>query len=307
MIVPRLLQKGDTIAVISPAGAVEREELSPTLSLIEQRGYKTVFGKNTLKVFENGYSYAGTPQERADDINWAIQNPEITAIWATRGGYGCQHLLEKIDLETFHKNPKWHIGYSDNTALQSLFLSKNIASIHGQTVKMPSFGVSQESYHEIFSILEGKLPSYTVAPHSFNRKGTAAGMLVGGNLALVYALLGTKYSFSFQDSILFIEEIGEQFYAIDRMLTSLELAGVFTQIKGLIIGGMTQCGNSNNNACYHHSFDEFAYELISQKVKDYHFPTVFGFPNGHIYHNLPLVIGAKTTLQVGNEVNIIQS
>lgn len=307
MIVPRLLQKGDTIAVISPAGAVEREELSPTLSLIEQRGYKTVFGKNTFKVFENGYSYAGTPQERADDINWAIQNPEITAIWATRGGYGCQHLLEKIDLETFHKNPKWHIGYSDNTALQSLFLSKNIASIHGQTVKMPSFGVSQESYHEIFSILEGKLPSYTVAPHSFNRKGTAAGMLVGGNLALVYALLGTKYSFSFQDSILFIEEIGEQFYAIDRMLTSLELAGVFTQIKGLIIGGMTQCGNSNNNDCYHHSFDEFAYELISQKVKDYHFPTVFGFPNGHIYHNLPLIIGAKTTLQVGNEVNIIQS
>ena len=128
--------------------------------------------------------------------------------------------------------------------------------------------------------------------------------MIGGNLALIYALLGTAYSFNFKDKILFIEDIGENYYALDRMMISLDLAGVFRQIKGLIVGGMTNMGNEKDNKNYEESFDEFAYQIISERLKKYDFPTVFGFPNGHIYDNRPLIIGAKVTLKSDKKVEV---
>jgi muramoyltetrapeptide carboxypeptidase len=304
IIFPQSLKKGDKIALISPAGAVEESQLEKGIKLIESNGYEPVLGKHLYTKYSNGYNYAGTEKERISEINWAFNNEEIGAIWASRGGYGCQHLLRHVQLSKFKKKPKWYIGYSDNTVVQSFLLKNNFASIHGQTIKTSSFGVTDESYDLIFDILKGKKPTYSIAQNELNKVGTAAGTLVGGNLALIYALLGTTYSFNFKDKILFIEDIGENFYALDRMLISLDLAGVFRKIKGLIIGGMTNMGDEKDNKSYEESFDQFAYKIISERVSKYDFPVAFGFPNGHIQDNRPLMIGANITMNVAEKVLI---
>ncbi|MFP3832536.1 LD-carboxypeptidase [Chryseobacterium sp. SIMBA_028] len=304
IIFPKPLKKGAKIAVISPAGAVDASQLEKGIKLIKSKGFEPVLGEHLYTKFANGYNYAGTEKERIKDINWALNDKEIGAVWASRGGYGCQHLIQHLKLKNFTENPKWYIGYSDNTVIQSYLLKKGFASIHGQTIKTSSFGVTEESYNLIFAILKGKMPNYSLKSHQFNIKGNVEGELVGGNLALVYALLGTKYSFDFKDKILFIEDIGENFYALDRMIMSLELAGVFNKIKGLIIGGMTNMGDEKENKSYEESFDEFAYKLISERISKYKFPVVFGFPNGHIKDNRPLIIGGKTKMKVENKVKI---
>lgn len=301
---PKSLKKGDKIAIISPAGSVEETQLEKTLELIKSKGYELVLGENLYTKFQNGYSYAGTEEQRIKDINWALNDPEISAIWASRGGYGCQHLVQHLDLKEFRKNPKWYIGYSDNTVIQSYLLKKGFASIHGQTIKTSSFGVTKESYDLTFDILKGKFPNYKIESTENNRVGEASGILVGGNLALIYALLGTKYSFDFQDKILFIEDIGENFYALDRMIMSLELAGVFKKIKGLIVGGMTNMGKEGENKSYEESFDPFVNQQIADRVSNYDFPIAFSFPNGHIFDNRPLIIGSEITMKVGKDVKI---
>jgi len=304
IIFPKSLRKGDKIAIISPAGSVEETQLEKTLALIKSKGYEPVSGENLYTKFQNGYSYAGTEEQRIKDINWALNNPEISAIWASRGGYGCQHLVQHLDTKEFRKNPKWYIGYSDNTVIQSYLLKKGFASIHGQTIKTSSFGVTGESYDLTFDILTGKYQDYKINSTEYNRVGETSGILVGGNLALIYALLGTKYSFDFQDKILFIEDIGENFYALDRMIMSLELAGVFKKIKGLIVGGMTNMGKEGENKHYEESFDPYVNQQISNRVSKYDFPTVFNFPNGHIFDNRPLIIGSEIEMKVGKDVKI---
>ncbi|KUJ51785.1 LD-carboxypeptidase [Chryseobacterium sp. JAH] len=299
IIFPKPLKKGDKIAIISPAGSVEPAQLQKGIQMVKSKGFEPVLGENLYTKFSNGYNYAGTEEQRLKDVNWALNDPEISAIWASRGGYGCQHLIENLNLKGFIKNPKWYIGYSDNTVIQSYLLKKGFASIHGQTIKTSSFGVTDESYDLTFNILKGKPLKYTLKSNQFNKEGNVDGELVGGNLALIYALLGTKYSFDFKDKILFIEDIGENFYALDRMIMSLELAGVFNKIKGLIIGGMTNMGDEKDNKEYEDSFDAFAYKLISERISKYRFPVVFAFPNGHIHDNRPLIIGAQTQLKVG--------
>ena len=301
---PKSLKKGDQIAIISPAGSVEEKQLEEGLNLIKQKGFEPVLGKHLFTKFSNGYNYAGTEKERLSELNWAFNNEDISAVWTSRGGYGCQHLLRNIELDKFKKNPKWYIGYSDNTVIQSFLLKNNFASIHGQTVKTSSFGVTDASYNLIFDLLKGKKPTYNLDAHTLNKKGTIDGQLIGGNLALVYALLGTRYSFDFKDKILFIEEIGEKYYALDRMLISLELAGVFKKITGLIIGGMTNMGDEKENKNYEESFDDFAYQLISERLKKYDFPTLFGFPNGHTLDNRPLIIGANIKMEIDDVVKI---
>jgi len=301
---PKSLKKGEKIAIISPAGSVDIPQLDKTLDLIKSKGYEPVLGENLYTKYQNGYSYAGTEEQRINDINWALNDPQISAIWASRGGYGCQHLVQHLDLKEFKKNPKWYIGYSDNTVIQSYLLKKGFASIHGQTIKTSSFGVTEESYDLIFDILKGKKLNYKIDSNPNNRVGETSGILVGGNLALIYALLGTPYSFDFKDKILFIEDIGENFYALDRMIMSLELAGVFKKIKGLIVGGMTNMGSETDNKEYEESFDSFTYQLIADRVSKYGFPVVFGFPNGHIFDNRPLIIGSEINIKVDKKATI---
>lgn len=303
-IFPKSIKKGDKIAIISPAGSVEPTQLEKGIEMIKSKGFEPILGEHLYTKFSNGYNYAGTEDQRLKDMNWALNDSEISAIWASRGGYGCQHLLHGLNLKEFSKNPKWYIGYSDNTVIQSFLLKKGFASIHAQTIKTSSFGVTEESYDLIFDILKGKSPKYSLESNQFNKKGNIEGELIGGNLALIYALLGTKYSFDFKDKILFIEDIGENFYALDRMMMSLELAGVFTKIKGLIVGGMTNMGDEKDNKQYEESFDEFANKLISDRFSKYNFPAVFNFPNGHIKDNRPLIIGGKVSLKIGKTTSL---
>ncbi|MFZ4931713.1 S66 peptidase family protein [Chryseobacterium sp. Mn2064] len=303
-IFPKALKKGAKIAVISPAGAVDTSQLQNGIEMIKSRGFEPVLGEHLYTKYSNGYNYAGTEKERIKDINWALNDKEISAVWASRGGYGCQHLIQHLKLKNFTDDPKWYIGYSDNTVIQSYLLKKGFVSIHGQTIKTSSFGVTDESYDLIFDILKGNTPKYALKAHQLNKEGNIEGELVGGNLALIYALLGTKYSFDFKDKILFIEDIGENFYALDRMIMSLELAGVFNKIKGLIVGGMTNMGDEKENKSYEESFDEFAYKLISDRISKYKFPVIFGFPNGHIKDNRPLIIGSEIKIKVDNKVKV---
>lgn len=298
---PPTLKKGDKIAIISPAGAVKFEQIESTLELIKNKGYEPVLSPHCLGTYDKGYLYSGTEKERIADLNWAFSQQEAKAIWATRGGYGCQHLLRHLKLSKFRTSPKWYIGYSDNTVIQSYLLKNGFASIHGQTLKTSSFGVTEDSFEAIFSIFKGKTPNYNITPHPLNQKGSAEGILVGGNLSLIYALLSSRYSFDFKDKILFIEEIGENFYALDRMMVSLDLAGVFRKIKGLVVGGMIYMGNEKDNPQYEESFDAMAYQIISERVKHYDFPILYSFPNGHIHHNLPLIIGKNMTLEVSKQ------
>ncbi|WP_343660582.1 LD-carboxypeptidase [Chryseobacterium sp.] len=304
MIFPKSLKKGDKIAVISPAGAVDASQLEKGIEMIKSRGFEPVPGEHLYTKFSNGYNYAGTEKERIKDINWALNDKEIKAVWASRGGYGCQHLIQHLKMKDFTENPKWYIGYSDNTVIQSYLLKKGFVSIHGQTIKTSSFGVTGESYDLIFDILKGKMPKYSLKSHPLNKEGYIKGELIGGNLALIYALLGTQYSFDFKDKILFIEDIGENFYALDRMIMSLELAGVFKKIKGLIVGGMTNMGDEKENKSYEESFDEFAYKLISDRISRYKFPVVFAFPNGHIKDNRPLIIGSEVKVKIDTKVKV---
>lgn len=303
-IFPKSLKKGDKIAIISPAGSVEPTQLEKGIEMIKSKGFEPVLGENLYTKFSNGYNYAGTEEQRLKNMNWALNDSEISAVWASRGGYGCQHLIHGLNLKEFTKNPKWYIGYSDNTVIQSFLLKKGFVSIHGQTIKTSSFGVTEESYDLLFDILKGKKPKYSLEPNQFNKKGNVEGELIGGNLALIYALLGTKYSFDFKDKILFIEDIGENFYALDRMIMSLELAGVFTKIKGLIVGGMINMGDEKENKQYEESFDEFANQLIADRISKYNFPAVFGFPNGHIKDNRPLIIGSQVKIKVDDKVKV---
>lgn len=295
------LKKKAKIAVISPAGSVVPESLDSTLDLIRSKGYEPVLGPNTLGNYQNGYSYSGTKKERQNDLNWALNDSQIDAVWATRGGYGCQHLLKGLNTRGLKKKPRWYIGYSDNTVIQSFLLKRGFPSIHGQTIKTGSMGVSKESYELIFDILKGKSPKYLVSKNNYNKEGAASGTLIGGNLALIYALLGSRYSFDFKDAILFIEDVGENFYSLDRMMMSLELAGVFSKIKGLVVGGMTAMGSETENTKYEEPFDPFAYELISELTEKYDFPALYGFPNGHIFENRPLIIGRQCKIRVGEK------
>ncbi|ASW75347.1 peptidase U61 [Chryseobacterium piperi] len=303
-IFPKSLKKGAKIAVISPAGAVDAPQLQKGIEMIKNKGFEPVLGEHLYTKFSHGYTYAGTEKERIKDMNWALNDSDISAIWASRGGYGCQQLIQHLKLKKFKENPKWYIGYSDNTVIQSYLLKNGFVSIHGQTIKTSSFGVTDESYDLIFDILKGKMPKYSLTSNPLNKEGNIEGELVGGNLALIYALLGTKYSFDFKDKILFIEDIGENFYALDRMIMTLELAGVFKKIKGLIIGGMTNMGDEKDNKDYAESFDGFAYQMISERISKYKFPVVFGFPNGHIKDNRPLLIGGNLKMNIKAKAEI---
>ncbi|MDV4140531.1 LD-carboxypeptidase [Elizabethkingia anophelis] len=303
IIFPEKTKKGSPIAVITPAGAIEQGQLDKTLELIKSKGFEAVLGPNVYAKYSNGYNYGGTPEERLKDLQWALDG-DFGAIWTTRGGYGCAQLLQHINLKKYKQNPKYLIGYSDVTVLQSYLLKNGFASIHGQSIKTSSQGVSEASYEGIFNILNGKKLKYEAEDIPFNKKGKAKGQLLGGNLAMIYSVMGSKYSFNFNDKILFIEDIGEQFYALDRMLMNLELNGVFGRIKGLIVGGMTGMGDEKTNEHYEASFDPMAYEIIAQKLDKYDFPIAYGLANGHIFDNQPLIIGAEVEMNVKDKAQI---
>jgi muramoyltetrapeptide carboxypeptidase len=297
MIVPSYLKKGDAVAIIATARKVSKEEIDPALVFFQSLGLSVVLGKH---LFESNNQYAGNDSQRTKDLQWALNNPDIKAIVIARGGYGSVRLIEHTDLTEFKKYPKWVVGYSDVTVLHNAIHNAGIATIHAT---MPlNFAKSEAATKSMADALFGNLKQTDIEGNYSNKSGTATGELVGGNLSLLYALSGTPYDLNTKDKILFIEDLDEYLYHIDRMMMQLKLSGKLKHLKGLIVGGMT---DMKDNAI---PFGKLPEEIILDAVKDYNYPVCFDFPAGHIDHNLAMYFGRNVELRVsedGSQLNYI--
>jgi muramoyltetrapeptide carboxypeptidase len=296
---PAFLKKGDLVALVTPAGHLKDEK--PVLAaekLLESWGLNTTRGKHLLN--KNNY-LSGTDKERLQDLQEALDNPKIKAIWAVRGGYGTMRILPKLNFDLFKKHPKWIIGFSDITALHNKLHLLNYKSLHAlMPVQLLDSEFSTKAINSLHYALFGE-PLEIIVPASKNNKtGSAVGMLVGGNLSILESLLGTPYQINPKEKILFLEEVGEPLYKIDRLLTSLKLAGYFKRIQGLVIGGFTEIEKENNDSKVYQ-------KMILEMVKEYDYPVIFDIPAGHINTNHTLVLGEKVTLNVGEFVSCIRT
>lgn len=285
---PANLKPGDKIAILSTARKISMEELVAAIEIIQQFGFEVVLGKSIGASYNQ---FAGTDAERAKDLEFFFKQADIKAILCARGGYGTGRLLDLLDFSLLKKNPKWLIGYSDITALH-LYIHKHL-QVQTLHASMPiNFKTnSQESLQSLFGILQGEKPTYNFPTHAFNKPGTVEGELIGGNLSVIYSMQAGIAEIDCADKILFIEDLDEYLYHIDRMLLNLKLSGKLANLKGLIVGGMT---DMNDNTI---PFGKSALDIIKEYCAAYNFPIVFDFPAGHLAHNLALTLGAKVRLE----------
>ena len=291
MITPPKLNKGDQIGIIAPSRKINPDEIKAATQIFEKWGLQVSLGKN---LFKEDHQFSGTDDERAEDLQSMLDNPEIKAIICARGGYGTIRILDLVDYTAFIKNPKWIVGYSDITALHS-HLNQNlkVKSIHGiMPINFPKDFTENESIKTLKKALFREENTYEINTHDFNRKGKVSGELIGGNLSVLYSLAGTKFDLDTKRKILIIEDLDEYLYHIDRMMMNLKYSGKLENLKGLIVGGMTKM---NDNLIH---FGKTAYEIIHDAVKDYDFPVCYNFPSGHIEDNLALILGKESALEI---------
>jgi muramoyltetrapeptide carboxypeptidase len=289
---PPYLQKGDVIGIVCPSGFMPVERASECIRVLnEEWGFPTKVGKT----LGNEYNYfSGTDEERLADFQQMLDDDEVKAILCARGGYGLSRIIDKIDFKKFKKQPKWIIGYSDITVLHShLYSNYYISSLHAPMAgAFNDAGYINRFVQSLRHALEGKKLKYSCEPHEFNKKGEAIGELIGGNLSLLAHLVGTDSDIKTRGRILFLEDIGEYLYNIDRMMYQLKRSGKLSKLAGLIIGGFTETKNTER------PFGQTAYEIIRDVVKEYDYPVCFGFPVSHGKENFALKIGVGYKLQV---------
>jgi muramoyltetrapeptide carboxypeptidase len=283
------LKPNDKIAIIATARKISAEELSFAVETIKAWGLRPVLGKNIYAI-EN--QFAGSDEQRAKDFQWAINDESIKAIIIARGGYGTIRIIDEIDFNKLKTNPKWITGYSDVTVLHShIHQHIGIPTIHAT---MPiNFSKNKEAVETLRKCLFGENVSYSFETHPLNRIDEVKGVLVGGNLSLLYALSGTESDIDTKDKILFLEDLDEYLYHIDRMMLNLKRSGKLANLKALIVGGLT---DMKDNAI---PFGKTAEEIILDAVKDYDFPVCFNFPAGHVDRNLALYFGKEVCLKIG--------
>lgn len=297
---PELLTKGDKIGIVATARKISIGELSATIKLFLSWGLVPVIGKS---IGEEENQFAGSDMERAKDLQSFLDNKEIKAVFCARGGYGTVRIIDMLDFSLFIQNPKWIIGYSDPTVLLShIYFNYNIETIHGI---MP-LNINKDNFfsNAVISLkkilFEGENKN-VYKKYIMNRKGEAEGDLIGGNLSVLYSLLGSNSFGETKGKILFIEDLDEYIYHIDRMMQALRRAGKLKDLKGLIVGGMT---DMHDNAI---PFGKTANRIIMDTVKEYNFPVAFNIPIGHIKEeNQAYVVGRKTTLIVEKDKVIIE-
>ena len=295
IIFPSPLTKGDKIAIISPASHILPEYVDGACRTITQLGFRPVVGAH-CKGQRGGYS--GSIEQRLADFNDALHNPEVKAILCSRGGYGVVHLLEYLSPDDIAENAKWLIGFSDISALHAAMAASGVASIHASMAKhLTKFGADNEATQALFGILQGQLPTYRIPAHPFNKPGTVTGTLTGGNMAVLCGLLDTEFDLLSRGDILFIEDVGEEVYKIERMLYNLRLSGVLPMIKGLIVGRFTDYRNPDGNG-------DSMEQMAKRMVEPYDIPVAFDFPVGHVDENMPLIEGAQVTLTVADTVTL---
>jgi muramoyltetrapeptide carboxypeptidase len=296
---PAHLKKGDWVAVVCPAGFVPGM-LHEALELLESWGLQVLMGES---VSARHNQFAGDDTLRAKDLQWALDHPEVRAVFAARGGYGTVRIIDQLNFSRFEWSPKWIVGFSDITVLhshvQALF---QISTIHGQ-MPMTIPEASSLSLKSLQGLLFGTGWQYHVQPQSLNRLGEAEGILVGGNLSLLVSLVGSISDIDYQDKVLFLEDVGEYHYALDRMLWMLYRAGKLAKLKGLIVGSFTHLKDNEQV-----SFGQSYREIIMDRVKEYDYPVCFGLSAGHQSDNLALQLGVPIRLQVsesGTDISYI--
>lgn len=288
---PKPLKPGDKIAIVSPAGIVNHDFVHAAMQVLSSEGWSPYISKHALG--KHG-SFSGSVIHRLEDISDAFLDPDTRAILCSRGGYGAIHLLEALSALPLEHDPKWLIGFSDISALHALMSSKRITSLHAPMAKHLAQENGTDFYsQQLFDILRGNRPQYNWDSHSLNKPGTASGQLIGGNLAVLQALINTPYDVFRKDIILFIEDIGEPIYKVQRMLYQLKLSGILPSLNGLIVGQFTNYQPDANFADME--------SMISALASPYDFPIAFSAPIGHTSNNIPLVIGSKITLSVAEK------
>ena len=285
------LKKGNTIGILAPAGFLkETEGVNFSVKLLESWGFQVKFGKH---IFKKHNHFAGTDNERIEDFQNFLDDKKIKAIWCARGGYGSIRIIDKLDFTKFKKNPKLIIGYSDITVFHQAVFDFNIKSLHSfMPTSIDTLKKSKTTVSKFKSILLGNKLTYKIKSNSKNKLGKVKGKITGGNLSIINSLLGTGFSIKRNNYILFIEDIGEYKYNIDRMLYSLKLNGYFKNCIGLIVGSFSKIPKNNP------SFNQTIEEIILNIVKEYDFPVCFDFPAGHITNNNPIFFGKESNLIV---------
>ncbi len=295
MIQLNYLQKNDTVAIVSTARKISLEEIKPAIQLLESWGLNIAIG-DTIGFEEN--QFAGNDKERIADFQRMLDNSKIKAIWCARGGYGTVRIIDQLNFTSFIKHPKWIIGYSDVTVLHNHIHHLGFESLHA-TMPINVEKNSKQSITTLKECLFGQNISYEIISSVENKIGNVTGELIGGNLSILYSLLGSKSNIITNNKILFIEDLDEYLYHIDRMLMNLKRNGYFTNLKGLIVGGMTDMRDNEI------PFGKSAKEIILDIVSEYDFPVVFDFPAGHLNENNALILGREVRLEVGKGKTIL--
>ena len=299
MTTPPPLEEGDTIGIVAPARSIKPEEVEPAICMIESWGLWVVVGQNLYKTH---HQFAGTDQERADDLQQMLDDPNIKAILCARGGYGTLRTLQLLDFHQFAKHPKWIIGFSDITALHSYINQHlHIKTLHAQMpLNFPKNREETQSTQLLRNILFGKLLSYSWVPeHPYSLPVVIEGILTGGNLSVLQSLAATPYDIQTKGKILFLEDVDEYLYHIDRMMMNLKLSGKLEAISALLLGGMT---SMNDNTV---PFGKTAYQIVYDIMQELDIPVIPDCPAGHMEENLPLVMGSQVKISPGdNKINI---
>ncbi|MGN6164883.1 MAG: S66 peptidase family protein [Flavisolibacter sp.] len=292
---PPYLKKGDCIGIVAPAGFMPLEKIETCVNTLQDWGYTVKLGATTHSQSNNYFS--GTDEERLNDLQEMLDDKEVNAIFCARGGYGVSRIIDNLSFKKFKKHPKWIVGFSDITVLEAHVYSKyGIASLHApMAAAFNDGGFSNIYIQSLKSALEGVPAYYECAVHEFNKPGTAGGEVVGGNLTLLAHLIGTKSDVKTKGKILFIEDIGEYLYNVDRMFLQLKRSGKLDKLAGLIIGGFSDMKDTER------PFGKRVQEIIYDHVKEYHYPICFNFPVSHEKENYALKIGGTYTLHVQSD------
>ena len=284
---PPFIEKGSKIGIVSTARKISKIEINPCIEVIQKMGYIPVLGDNLFE--ENNHT-----SQRLSDFQSMIDNDNIQAILCARGGYGTVQIIDLIDFSKFLKKPKWIAGYSDVTVLHShINCALQISTIHStMPINFPSDGSINKSVASLFETLSGIKNNYSFSNHPLNIDGEIQGEIIGGNLSILYSLTGTKSLTSLDNKILFIEDLDEYLYHIDRMMMNLKRAGLFNKIRGVLVGGMS---DMNDNTV---PFGKTAEQIIYDHIKDFNIPLAFNFPAGHIKENYAFILGSEIKISI---------
>lgn len=296
---PPKLRPGDKVSIISPASKIDRQIAERASELLRQQGFRVEIG---LHAFDKDGMFAGTDPERAADMQRALNDKSIKAIFFTRGGYGSIRTHLHLNWSSFFKKPKWLIGFSDITVFHAYLSRHNIASVHGvMTAWFEQNEMLTDSFLQLMNVLKGDKPEYIIQSHELNRYGLASGILTGGNLSIIQSLRGTALDISPKGKILFIEDIDEHHYHLDRMIQNLKVGGVLEQLSGLVVGYFTGMKDGET------AFGKTAYQIIKDAVAEYRYPVVFGMQSGHELPNYPLLLGSRISLDISEDKVIIKT